>query len=94
MSLWKINLSPSDCIRGCLGFSVQRGLNHAITRLKDSRTKNIGFETPNDIAKIFNDGAKFDPGNGAIGYGYKGLEVIINPATKKIVTFRPAKNRE
>jgi filamentous hemagglutinin len=68
--------------------------NHAITRLKDSRTKNIGFETPNDIAKIFNDGTKFDAGNGAVGYGYKGLEVIINPATKKVVTFRPAKNRE
>jgi len=68
--------------------------NHAITRLKDSRTKNIGFETPNDIAKIFNDGTKFDAGNGAVGYGYKGLEVIINPVTKKIVTFRPAKNRE
>ena len=44
--------------------------------------------------RIFNGGTKFDPGNGAIGYGYKGLEVIINPATKKIVTFRPAKNRK
>ncbi|KAE9651715.1 hypothetical protein EJD88_18365 [Pseudomonas sp. PB105] len=68
--------------------------NHAITRLKDSRTKNIGFETPNDIAQIFNNEIRFDAGDGTVGYGYKGLEAIVNPVTNKIITFRPAKNME
>jgi RHS repeat-associated protein len=67
--------------------------NHAIKRLKDPRTKKLGFETPNDIAKVFNKGSKFDAGRGEIGYGYKGLEAIVDPKTKRIVTFRPAKNR-
>ena len=67
--------------------------NHAVMRLKDSRTKNIGFSTPNDIVKIFNDGVRFDAGNGEIGYSYKGLEAIVDPMTNRVVTFRPEKNR-
>ncbi len=67
--------------------------NHAVGRLKDSRTKNIGFFTPNDIAKIFNDGTRFDAGNGEIGFGYKGLEAIVDPKTNRVITFRPEKNR-
>lgn len=67
--------------------------NHAVTRLKDPRTKNIGFNTPNDIVRIFNNGARFDAGNGEIGYSYRGLEAIVDPETKRVVTFRPEKNR-
>ncbi|WP_341845537.1 hemagglutinin repeat-containing protein [Phytopseudomonas flavescens] len=67
--------------------------NHAVGRLKDSRTKNIGFSTPNDIVKIFNDGVRFDAGNGEVGYGYKGLEAIVDPGTNRIITFRPERNR-
>ncbi len=68
--------------------------NHAVGRLKDPRTKSLGFETPNDIAQIFNQGAKFDAGDGAIGYAYRDLEAIVNPVTSKIVTIRPAKKRD
>ncbi len=32
--------------------------SHAVKRLKDIRTKKLGFNTPNDIAKIFNKGTK------------------------------------
>ena len=67
--------------------------NHAVGRLKDSRTKNIGFFTPNDIVRVFNDGARFDAGNGEIGFGYKGLEAIVDPKSNRVITFRPEKNR-
>jgi len=67
--------------------------NHAIKRLKDPRTQKLGFGTPNDIAKIFNKGSKFDAGRGENGYSYNGLEAIVDPKTQRIVTFRPAKNR-
>ena len=65
--------------------------SHAIKRLKDSRTKSLGFNTPNDIAKIFGKGSKFDAGNNAIGYSYNGLEAIVNPKTGRVITIRPAK---
>jgi len=79
----------SRCISGT-GFELS---NHAIARLKDTRTSNIGFETPNDIVKVFNKGERFDAGNGEIGLSYGGLEEIIDPISKRIITFRPAKNR-
>ena len=72
------------------GFTLS---GHSVKRLKDIRTKAMGFETLNDIKKIFNKGTKFDAGRGDIGYSYSGLEVIINPKTNNIITFRPAKTR-
>ncbi|AZF37633.1 Channel-forming transporter/cytolysins activator of TpsB family [Pseudomonas sp. R4-39-08] len=48
----------------------------------------LGVPQLNEVLKVITDRYL------AKGYGYKGLEVIINPATNKIVTFRPAKNRE
>lgn len=67
---------------------------HAIKRLKDPRTRKLGFNTPNDVAKIFNKGEKFDAGNGEIGFSYKGLEAIVDPNTNRVVTLRPAKKRK
>jgi len=72
------------------GFSLS---GHAIKRLKEKRTEDLGFKTPNDIAKIFNKGKPFDAGNGEIGFSFRGLEAIVNPKTRRVVTFRPAKNR-
>ncbi len=66
--------------------------NHAIKRLKDLRTQKLGFKTLNDVKQIFNKGSKFNSRSGTVGYSYKGMEVIINPKTKVIITFRPAKN--
>ena len=66
--------------------------SHAITRLKNPRTEAIGFNTLNDIKQIFNKGNRFDAGRGDIGYSYRGMEVIINPNTNNIITFRPARN--
>ncbi|MET3022035.1 DUF6443 domain-containing protein [Flavobacterium hydatis] len=74
---------------GASGFSLS---GHAIKRLKDIRTSNLGFNTLNDIKQIFNKGVSFDAGSGSIGKSYKGLEVIWNAETKIIVTIRPAKN--
>ena len=71
----------------------QQGHNHAIKRLKDSRTKDLGFNTPNDIAKVFNKGGKFDAGNGEVGFSYNGVEAIFDPNTNRIITFRPAKGK-
>ena len=72
------------------GFTLS---SHAIKRLKDIRTSNLGFNTLNDIKQIFNKGASFDAGSGAVGKTYKGLEVIWNAETKVIITVRPAKIR-
>jgi filamentous hemagglutinin len=72
------------------GFTLS---GHAVKRLKDIRTKAMGFDTLNDIKKVFNRGTKFDAGRGDVGYSYGGMEVIINPKTNNIITFRPAKIR-
>ncbi|WP_351019118.1 pre-toxin TG domain-containing protein [Shewanella sp. AC91-MNA-CIBAN-0169] len=72
------------------GFTLS---NHAINRLKHSRTRDLGFGNLNDISKVFNKGARFDAGRGEIGFSYRGLEAIVNPKTNNIVTFRPEKLR-
>ncbi|MCL9768863.1 RHS repeat-associated core domain-containing protein [Flavobacterium sp. HXWNR69] len=66
---------------------------HAVKRLKDIRTSNLGFNNLNDIKQIFNKGTTFNAGGGSIGKSYKGMEVIWNPKTKVIITIRPAKVR-
>ncbi len=67
--------------------------NHAIKRLKDPRTKRLGFKTPKDIEQIWKKGFIFDAGGGDIGFSLRGLEVIIIPKSNKIRTIRPAKKR-
>lgn len=52
-----------------------------------------GFYEQRLVRKIFNDGVRFDAGNGEVGYSYRGLEAIVDPVTKRVVTFRPEKNR-
>ena len=64
--------------------------NHAISRLKDIRTAKLGFKTPNDIMRIFNQKGTFDAGVGDFGESCNGLEDIINPKTGVIITIRPA----
>ncbi len=72
------------------GFTLS---NHAINRLKHSRTRDLGFGNLNDISKVFNKGTRFDAGGGEVGFSYRGLEAIVNPKTNNIVTFRPEKLR-
>lgn len=87
-----MELTHADIVKTFKGSNIELS-NHAIARLKDVRTKNLGFETPNDIAKIFNKGNVFDAGRGDIGFSYNGLEAIINPSTNRVITIRPAKSR-
>jgi len=64
---------------------------HAIARLKDPRTRSLGFNTLGDIAQIINKGVKIDAGNGDVAFSYKGMEIIIDPVGLEIKTVRPAK---
>jgi len=64
---------------------------HAIKRLKDSRTKNLGFKTPKDIEQIWKKGYMFDAGGGDIGFSYRGMEIIVIPKKNIVRTIRPAK---
>ena len=64
--------------------------NHAIPRLKDIRTAKLGFKTPNDIMRIFNQKGTFDAEKGDVGKYRNGLEAIINPKTDVIITIRLA----
>lgn len=74
--------------------------NHAIKRLKDIRTKNLGFITPNDIMKIFNKGTqetvkKTIQRNGkeivekSVDNVYKGMRVVSDPKTGRVITIKP-----
>lgn len=63
--------------------------NHAIGRLKHPRTKDLGFKTLNDIKQIFNKEVLEEASKETISYSYKGMKVIINQNTKKIITFSP-----
>lgn len=62
--------------------------SHAVKRLKDIRTQALGFNTPNDIMKIFNKGTKVVTER-AIEQSYNGLKVIISKETGKIITITP-----
>ena len=64
---------------------------HAIGRLKDPRTRNLGFNTLGDVAQIINKGTKADAGNGDVAFSYRGMELIIDPVNLEIKTIRPAK---
>jgi hypothetical protein len=63
--------------------------NHAVKRLKDIRTQNLGFKTLNDIKRVFNKGVEFNAKGGLKGIRLDGLEIIFNPKTKVIVTIKP-----
>jgi len=86
------SLTHANFVRAFKGTGFKLS-GHAIKRLKDIRTQNMGFNTLNDIKQIFNKGAFFKTRDGLVGKSYRGMEVIYNPKTKVIVTFRPAKVR-
>ena len=52
------------------------------------RTKNLEFETPNDIMKIFNKG-EIKVTERAIEQNYGGLKAIISKETGKIISIVP-----
>lgn len=63
--------------------------NHAIMRFKDIRTKKIGVNTLNDIAAILNKGIIDDAERGLVSVARWGAETVIDPISKRIVTFKP-----
>ena len=63
--------------------------SHAVKRLKDIRTKNLGFRTLNDIKNIFTKGVISNSRGGTIKYTYRGLEAVVNPKTGKVITIKP-----
>ncbi len=63
--------------------------NHAIKQLKNVRTKNLGLNTLNDFKQIINKGSRTFRDGKAV-YSHKGMEVIVNPKTKVIITVKPA----
>ncbi|EON91942.1 Rhs family protein [Marinobacter lipolyticus SM19] len=62
--------------------------SHAIGRIKHPRTRDLGFNTLNDIAKIINRGEKIED-RGDVAFIYNGMKAIIIPGTMKIRTIRP-----
>ncbi|MGE5603662.1 MAG: hypothetical protein ACM30E_11465, partial [Nitrososphaerales archaeon] len=63
--------------------------NHTIMRLKDIRTANLGVNTLNDVARYMNRGIIQEAGNGLIAIEHQGMQMIVNPETRVLVTFRP-----
>jgi hypothetical protein len=80
-------------IKNALKNTEYKFSEHAVERIMDPRTKGVGFNTLNDIAQIFNKGRVFDAGKGEIGFSYRGLEAIVDPKTKRVITIRPEKPR-
>jgi RHS repeat-associated protein len=62
--------------------------NHAILRLKDIRTKNLGFTTLNDIARLLNRGV-IGESRGATTITYGTLSAIVDPGTRRIISIVP-----
>jgi filamentous hemagglutinin len=76
--------------------------NHAVMRLKDLRTKNLGFNTPNDIIKVINSGSRKTveqtvKRNGknvtkkTVEVTYGKLKVVFEKGTNKVITVMPNK---
>jgi RHS repeat-associated protein len=63
--------------------------NHAVSRLLDPRTGNLGIRTLNDVAGVLNKGVVDNAGGGLISIVRGDFGAIINPTTKAIVTFKP-----
>jgi hypothetical protein len=72
------------------GFTIS---SHAVSRLKDPRTANLGATTLNDIANLLNKGSVLDAGGGDVAIQLGRLEAIVNPETRVIETIRPFRNR-
>jgi filamentous hemagglutinin len=64
---------------------------HALAQLRNPRLQGLGFYTLNDIRQIFVRGSRYNAGDGAVGISYRGVAVIINPVTNKIITVRPVR---
>ncbi|GIW83448.1 MAG: hypothetical protein KatS3mg105_5255 [Gemmatales bacterium] len=63
--------------------------NHFITRLKDVRTDRLGIRTFKDVETIFRKGSVFDADDGAVAIVHNGMAIIVDPATKRLITLRP-----
>ncbi len=63
--------------------------NHAILRLKDVRTWELGMETLNDFARHVNHGIIEDAGRGLMSIEHGRFATIVNPKTRIIVTLTP-----
>ena len=67
--------------------------DHTIVRLRASRTSDLGATTPNDIARILNNGYVVDAGGGDLAIQFGELEAIVDPQDNLITTIRPYKPR-
>ena len=67
--------------------------SHAVSRIKDPRTRALGANTLNDIARLLNNGNVVDAGGGDVAIQLGRLEAIVNPASNIITTIRPFRNR-
>ena len=67
--------------------------DHAVSRILDPRTRALGAQTPNDIARLLNKGSISNAGGGDIAIQLGRLEAIVNPATNVVETIRPFRPR-
>uniref|UniRef100_UPI0024A7176A polymorphic toxin-type HINT domain-containing protein n=1 Tax=Pelagibius sp. Alg239-R121 TaxID=2993448 RepID=UPI0024A7176A len=68
------------------GYSLS---GHALKRLRDPRLQGYGFNTLSDVSQVFNKGAPYAAERGAVGRVYRGIAVVMDPKTKRIITIRP-----
>jgi hypothetical protein len=66
-----------------------RASDHLVLRLKDIRTENLGVRTLNDFASYVNNGVIGPAHSDRISITYRGLQTIVDPPSRTIVTFRP-----
>lgn len=63
--------------------------NHAISRILDPRTRALGFNTPNDVVQVMNNGIITTSRDGAIEILYRGLSIAVDPRTNRVTTIQP-----
>ncbi len=78
----------ADIVKAFEGGGVSLS-NHFITRLKDSRLEKLGMRTFNDLESVLRHGVIEDADDGAIAIVRNGIAIIMDPATKRLITIRP-----
>lgn len=63
--------------------------NHAVSRLLDIRTLNLGLRTLNDVARVLNSGVIERAGRGLFAVRLGGFEAVVDATKVAVVTFRP-----
>jgi len=66
-----------------------RPSSHCVMRLKDPRTRALGFDNLNDVARHMNRGLVEEAGDGLVAVRHGDMDMIVNPETNILVTFRP-----